>query len=82
MKIYMFTEQGLIDAVNRSIELVEFDVEDNNVIHIIKDCFIEQAEKTGHIIDRDIDILDVLKKCFPYKREVSPETTAEETMNG
>jgi hypothetical protein len=78
MKLYIFTEQALNDAIDNTIERIE---EDNRLKElflprpVIIDIFIEQAEKSGHIIERNyfgelskVNILQTLKNCFPKER--------------
>jgi hypothetical protein len=86
MKLYILTEEALNIAVERAIEICQLDNnnrfhggEDINLCPIIREAIIEQAEKSGHIIERNyfgelskVNILQTLKNCFPKERTPPP----------
>ena len=76
MKLYIFTEEALQKAIRLSMEKIDETLglcnlcESPTINSIVGDVFIESAEKSGHIIERQpdsehFDILGVLQRCFP-----------------
>jgi hypothetical protein len=85
MKLYILTEEALQTGIMKALEYLgkAFKLSDvidcPLILYDFKDIIIEQAEKSGHIIERDIDILGILRNCFPLKKEKSSvdETVVE-----
>lgn len=98
MKLYIFTDEALQSGVSRAMENVAAslglsDLLDNHLIQYniqynVKEFLIEQAEKSGHIIDREdgVDLLLLIRRCFPQHRNIKPigmlDVTANDILNG